>query len=152
MRKITLCTAFAAMLLLISCKEKNNTQTENLQYVATELGGCNLKSTQKSNDEEWKKDTVIITISEDFVHVFVGLNYSCKSVPPFETKTEVIDDVLYMHLIDTGGIPANCVCYYTFDFVFKRQGNVNQKYKILLVDPQMENQRIISEGAIVREF
>ena len=151
MRKITLCTAFAAMLLLISCKEKNNTQTEpeteNLQYVEVKLGGCNLKSTQKDNDEEIRKDTVIITFSEGFIHLFVGLNYTCKSVP-FETKTEIINDVLYMYLIDTGGEYMRCKCYYTFDFAFKRLG----EYKILLINPQEENQRIISEGAIVREF
>jgi len=156
MRKITLCTAFAAMLLLISCKEKNNTQTEpeteNLQYVEVKLGGCNLKSAQKDNDRKTGEDTVIITTSEDLVQVFVALNYTCKSMS-FETKTEIIDDVLYIHLIDTGGDYMRCMCYYTFDFSFKRQGDINQKYKILLHDNRGHDEiiSIFSEGTIVEK-
>jgi len=120
-----------------------------LQYVKTELGGCNIQSALKSDDTETKDDIVLITVSDESVHVFVGLNYICKSVP-FETQYDLIDDVICMSIIDTcnDGCYQRCMCYYTFDFVFKRQGTVNQKYKILLIDPREKNPIVISEGTI----
>ena len=119
-----------------------------LQYVKTELGGCNLKSALESDDSETKDDTVLITVSDESVFVFVGLNYICKEIP-FETQCELIDDVICMTIIDTGGGYFRCMCYYTFDFFFQRVGAVNQKYKILLIDPRKENPIVISEGTIV---
>ena len=133
-----------------SCgSDKAEPKKENLQYVKTELGGCNIKSDLKSDSDETetKDDEVIITISEDFVHVFVGLNYTCKELP-FETKCETVDDVLCMYINDSGGEYYRCECYYTFDFEFKYHVELNQKYKILLID-RSGNQVVISEGTIV---
>jgi len=121
--------------------------SDTLQHVKTELGGCNLKSSLKNDNTETKDDTVLITVSDESVHVFVGLNYICKEIP-FETQCELINDVMCMTIIDTGGGYFRCMCYYTFDFVFKRQGTVNQKYKILLIDPRKENPVILSEGIL----
>ena len=122
-----------------------------LDYVKTELGGCNIKSTLKSDET----DELTITISEEFVHVFVGFNYVC--MPPFETKIETIDDVMYMDII---AFPCNdedcefptCMCYYTFDFIFKREEKttINQKYKVLLIGPRKGQEPVvISEGTII---
>jgi len=124
-----LCSVVLILLAVVGCNKLKN--TENLQYIKTELGGCNLRSEQKSSDTETKSDTVIITISGDSVHIFVGLNFACKELP-FETRYEIIDDVIVIHIVDSGGEYYRCICYYTFDFVFKYQGEINQKYKILL--------------------
>jgi len=127
-----------------------------LQYVKTELGGCNsTKSTLKSDESEseTKDDELIITVMEESIHVFVGLNYICCA--PFETKIETKDDVLHMYIIDICNLEVDecycrCMCYYTFDFVFNYQGKVNQKYKVLLIDPRIEQEPVVfSEGTIV---
>jgi len=125
-----------------------------LQYEKTELGGCNTKSAS-TDDSETNDDDVIITVSKKSVHVFVGHNYTCKELP-FETRCETIDDVLYMYIIDTGGDYYRCKCYFTFDFIFKREGTAkpNQSYKVLLIRPTyqsgawIEEEVTISEGVI----
>jgi hypothetical protein len=117
------------------------------QHVETELGGCNIKAASKKRED----DVIIITISEDLVNVFVGHNYTCKR-EPFETEVEIIDDVIFMYLIDICDDPdycyQRCTCYYTFDFIFQWQGTFNQEYKILLIDPRKEDPVVISEGVI----
>jgi hypothetical protein len=132
-------------LLFFSCDKEE--QKANLQFVKTELGGCNLKSEQNNNDAQTQNDTVIVTISEDSVHFFVGLNYICKELP-FETQCEMIDGILTMNIIDSGGEYLRCTCYYTFDFIFSYNKDVNQKYKILLIDPREENPITVEEGNI----
>jgi len=155
MMKIVKFTAFLLILTggFLSCERLNETPTANVQYIRTELGGCNIKSEQKSGDDEMKNDTVIITVSDDSVRIFVGLKYSCMFIP-FGTQCEIIDDVITIHIIDNctedpGSCYAKCMCYYTFDFLFERTaGNINQKYKILLISPQKEEPNVIAEGVI----
>jgi len=45
-----------------------------------------------------------------------------------------------------------CICRYTFDFVFKHSGEINQMYKIIFI-PSMGgwNTRILSEGIITNQ-
>ena len=126
----------------------------SIKHVKTELGGCNVKNDLTRSDSEIERDTVSITISEDFINVFVGLNYICCA--PFETNCETIDDTIIMYIIDTCSNPyaecyCRCMCYYTFDFVFKYQGEINQKYKVLLRPINSRayyNTKIFSEGII----
>ena len=150
LKLISYASVVVAILCLASCKKQNEEPTENLQYVTTELGGCNIKSDLKSYDSETKNDTVVVTVSEESVHVFVGLNFTCKSAP-FETRCEIKDDIIYMYIVDAGEGYFRCNCYYTFDFVFKYQGTLNQKYKIVLIDPRIENHVVISEGTIAED-
>jgi len=132
---------------------------ENLQYVKTELGGCNISESALKSDgsetEEGNDNKIVITVLEESVHVFIGLNYTC--MPPFETKVETIDDVMCMYIIafpcnDEDCEEADCMCYYTFDFIFKREETtiLNQEYKILLIGPRKGQEPVvISEGTIV---
>jgi len=131
----------------------------DLRLVETELGGCNLEGVLKNAVEnedseinDFEEDKVIVTITNESVRVFVGFNYTCKGIP-FETKNETIGDVLCMYIIDTcgdGDCYHRCPCYYTFNFIFSREGTktVNQKYKIVLIDPRKEEHVILSEGVI----
>ena len=157
---VTLCISFLLCIIIfmvIGCEKETTTTTttNNLQYVQTELGGCNEKDYTKSDDYETESDTVIITISDSTINAFVGINYTCKS-KPFETKIEIIDDVVYMHIIDgcrackEGNCYFRCTCYYTFDFAFKYEEKINQKYKILLHGKYVDDGKIsvISEGII----
>ena len=104
LRKVTAATLCMSLLLgaigfiTVGCEKEK--ATNNLQYVKTELGGCNLSyDLRKSYSEiEMENDTVIVTISENSANVFVGINFTCK-VNPFETQIETIDDVTYIHII-----------------------------------------------------
>jgi hypothetical protein len=135
-------------MVFTGCSSDKEEPTANLQHIHTELGGCNTNIALRSAVSETEEDAINITVSKDKIHVFVGLNYICKTVP-FETRVEIVDDVMFMYLKDIGGDYERCECYYTFDFVFQWQGTLNQKYKIVLVDPREENHVIISEGTIV---
>ena len=142
-------------MMFTSCGSDNaDSQKGKLQYVETEFGGCNgIKSALLSDDSETEEgeDKIVISVLGESVHVLVGLNYICCA--PFETKIETKDDILHMYIIDACNFGADecycrCHCYYTFDFVFNYQGKVNQKYKVLLVDPRNEEHVVISEGTI----
>ena len=152
------------LLLLVICLietacETNETSNENLLYEKTELGGCNniTTSTTRSGNskaETFDNDTIIITVAKESVQVFVGINYTCKCVP-FETRYETTDNVMCMYIIDlcndnSENCYYRCSCYYTFNFIFKRERTVklNQKYKVLLIDPRKEDPVLISEGVI----
>ena len=149
---VAACLAVVAM--FSNCdKSESKVPKENLQYVKTELGGCNrqLPDDSETRSSGTKSDTVVITVSDDSVRVFVGLNYICCA--PFETNCETIDDAIIMYVVDTCSNPyeecyCRCMCYYTFDFIFTHQGQFNQKYKVLLIDPRKEEHVIISEGTI----
>ena len=156
LRKVVAITIYLAVVTVIASCDSDNVESKNknLQYVQTELGGCNRNSTLKSGEsetEEGNDDKIVISVFEESVHVFVGRNYICCA--PFETKCEAIDGVIIMSIIDTCENPytdcyCRCMCYYTFDFVFTHQGKFNQKYKVLLIDPREEEPLIISEGII----
>ena len=130
--------------------EETGKNVSKLQYVKTELGGCNVEPASRSSETETEENQVIITVSDESVNVFVGLNYTCKELS-FETKCETENNVLCMYLIDSGGEYYRCNCYYTFDFIFDCDNTkaLNQKYKILLVDPRKEGQTVILEGKLV---
>ena len=126
-----------------------------LQYVKTELGGCNVSLSLRNDDseiEDSKNDTINITYTKDSVNIFVGLTYTCKNMP-FETRCEIVNDIIYMYLIDPGtGDYFRCPCYYTFDFIFKRESvaTLNQKYKVYATDRKnREKLVLLYEGVIV---
>lgn len=131
----------------------NEVKYENrLLYEKTELSGCNIKTALRNDDSETpnnNNDTINIIVTREFAHVFVGINYTCKTTA-FTTESKTIDDVLFMYIIDGGEGYERCTCYYTFDFIFKRKSakTLNQKYKIVLIDPRKEEFVLISEGVI----
>ena len=152
----TLCFVVITLFTAIGCdKSEKDEEKFEIEYIKTELGGCNVER----GNSDIENDTVIITISENFINLFVGLEFTCKR-DPFETQVEIVDDVIHVHIIDTcdgydeirGDCYMRCYCHYTFDFVFSYQGEVNQKYKILLhknlIGDGEDPISIISEGVI----
>jgi len=145
----TLRLVFVGLFVTCSCDKHEKSE---IKYVKTELGARQF--------QHGDKDTTIITASKDFIDIVVGIaSIPCKW-NPFETEVEIIDDVLYMRIIDSCPDPSGChmrcpsSLYYTFDFIFKYQGKINQKYKVLLRAIQIhddmiyDNTKILSEGII----
>ena len=141
MKKLFILLIIVGVSFNISCNKINENKVP-ITYIATILGGCN---NERNYGEE--NDTVAISVIDNNIHVFVGKNYTCGA--PFETQCEVIYDTVFMYIIDTCKnileCYERCICYYTFDFIFK-QGELNQEYKIILIDPRKETPEIIEEN------
>jgi hypothetical protein len=73
--------------LHISC-EKTNDNKVQIEYLTTVLGGCN---NERNYSEE--SDTIVVSIIDNNVHVFVGRNYTCGA--PFETQCEIKNDTVF---------------------------------------------------------
>jgi len=149
---VTLCALLLSVFM--ACEKKSET-SKDFQHIKTELGGCNIQYDYSfRGDPDMERDTVIITISENLVNVFVGYGFVCKT-DPFETEVEIIDDVICMKIIDTcddallENCYEKCMCYYTFDFVFNAEA-IGRKYKILLFPPLEALPFLIAEGIIKR--
>ena len=128
-----------SVLFCVSCEQNNELKSSSMQYLKTISSGCN----NEINDSE-ENDAVIVSAIDDNIHVFVGINYTCGA--PFETRCEVENNTVFMYIVDTcediHECYERCICYYTFDFVFK-QGELNQDYKIVLIDPRKETPKTI---------
>ena len=160
----TLCLVFVGLFVTYSCdkyekSDEDKHEKSEIEHVKTELDVLYCSKDVLSCGE----DTVTITVSADTINVFVGFTMRRKD-NPFETQVETIDDVLYIHIIDKCDYPIEGECYsrgipypyYTFDFIFKYQGEINQKYKVLLRtiliplgdSPIYDSTEILSEGII----
>ena len=147
-----------SVLFLISCGKSDEPKPPSVEYQKTILGGCNIVDDPIDDpmygpmddpmDDPMREhnDTIAISMINDTIHVFVGHNYSCGA--PFKTQCEIIDDIVYMYIIDTcpdSRCYKRCTCYYTFDFVFIKKAELNQNYKIVLISPNRENSITIIE-------
>jgi hypothetical protein len=151
-------TGITLFFLAIACGDKDNDVQNNsaeIQFIETVLSGCNnpevsqsiLKSSVQDIDTE--KDTVIISETKDSIRVFVGHIYSCGA--PFVTDCEVKEDSVIMSIADTctdGNCYARCICYYKFDFLFKKQSEHEYGYRILLINPRQDSPQVIAEGIL----
>jgi hypothetical protein len=141
MKTLNFLLLIVGVLLHISCEKTNNNKV-SIEYLTTVLGGCN--NTRNYSEEN---DTVYMSFIDNNIHVFTGINYTCGA--PFETQCELKDNTVFMSIIDACEdifeCYERCICYYTFEFVFK-QGELNQEYKIMLIDPRKETPEIVWTG------
>ena len=139
-----------SVLFLIGCEKNDELKRPSVEYQKTILGGCNIVDDpidDPINDPMYEhNDTIAISMINDTIHVHVGHNYNCGA--PFKTQCEIIDDIVYMYIIDTcpdSQCYKRCTCYYTFDFVFIKKAELNQNYKIVLISPKREDSITIIE-------
>lgn len=123
---------------------------KSLNYVKTELGGCNTPLILKNTylDEE---DTVLFTAQDDTLDVFVGINYVCCA--PFTSEAAVTNDSILITITDmcdadTISCYCHCNCYYTWDFIFTDFENKEYDFKIYLNTPDTEAAIIFKEGVV----
>lgn len=147
-------TAALFSMILIRCeKAPDMEQVKEMSFLRTDPGGCNNQNFNalKSAGEDLN-DTVIFTVINDTLDVFVGLNYICCA--PFTSDVVTSPDTVILTLSDTCNFPeescyCRCMCYYTWNFLFTGFGGKECHYKILLDNPQEEMPVVISEGSIV---
>ena len=94
-------------------------------------GGCNEKQTIQDEPYE-QSDTIIFTPGDETLNIFVGLNYVCcynfTSASHFESDTLIID------LEASTDAPCDCMCYYTFEFIYSGYQGQQFFYEIWLDD------------------
>lgn len=141
-------------MVLTSCEKDTDLDHEKeITFLKTDLGGCHGQNSDalKSVTEE-KKDTVIFTVKNDTLDVYVGLNYICCA--PFTSDAVTLRDTIILTLSDTCNFPeescyCRCMCYYTWNFLFSDFGEKEYHYKIILHNPQEEKPVVLGEGSIV---
>jgi hypothetical protein len=105
--------------VFISC-DKN--ELGNLEYAKTTEGGCFLeKGSSLKNDPFIKPDTVICSVTNDSLDIFVGFNATCCS--EFSSSSSVKADSIIIKILTTQPGMCNCICYYTYNFKFSGTGD-----------------------------
>ena len=151
--KIQISAIVCILLITLGCSKENSAPTinSNISYLNAKLGGCNNKSTENIIQDVDKNDTVIISLSNDTLHILAGLNYVCCA--PFITDCEIQQDSIFINIIDTCSNPysscyCRCSCFYTFDFMYSGISKKKYFWQIVLSDPREENDRVFKEGYI----
>lgn len=154
MKKIIFVMAvMLASAVLIRCEKATDIETDReISFLRTVLGGCNNQGSDALKSAETEgNDTIVFTLKNDTLDVFVGLNYICCA--PFASDIQISKDTVFMTLTDTCNFPdescyCRCMCYYTWNFKFAGFGGKEYYYKIVFLNPQVENPVIFSEGNI----
>lgn len=140
-----------AFMLALCQKNDSADEPSKLTYIETELGGCNAPLSAQLKSILLKNDTVGISIQNDSISIFVGLNYICCA--PFQSEYEIKNDSILISIKDTCPNPyhscyCRCDCYYTWDFKFIQSGQGNWHYQIKLFSPREAGVKIIQKGII----
>jgi len=103
-----------------------------LDYVKTDLGGCNgmFKSSLIDNEEEI--DTLIFYEQADSIRIFVGLSLICCI--DFGSESEIVGDTLTMRINTLNDDFCDCICYYTFDFIYGNYTGQGLYYEFYIDD------------------
>lgn len=103
-----------------------------LNYTKTDLGGCNgmFKSAEIENDQE--NDTIIFYEQADTLKIFTGLNLTCCI--DFGSESEIIGDTLFMRISTLNDDFCDCICYYTFDYLYTNYMGQGFYYQFFIDD------------------
>jgi hypothetical protein len=141
------------VLSIIGCdrEEPYNDSNNQINYAKTILGGCNVEDMSNLRNYSDKNDTVIISVRNDTLDIFAGINYICCA--PFISETNIIYDSITITITDTCSFPdiscyCRCMCYYTWDFLFTDFLQKVYYYKIVLISPLEGESKVFKEGKI----
>lgn len=140
--------------ILIKCEKEsdNDSSEQEITYVKTKSGGCN---GQKFDDIrsviDEQEDTVVFSIKNDTLDIYIGINYICCA--PFISEANISNDSILINLTDTCPFPyqscyCRCMCYYIWDFLFVDFEEKKYYFKIILNDPREENPIVFQEGSV----
>ena len=80
-------------------------------------GGCFLeKGSSLKNDPFIKPDTVIYSVTNDSLEMFIGFNATCCS--EYSASSSIKGDSILIKIQTTQFGLCNCICYYTYNFKF----------------------------------
>ena len=117
------------LIAFISC-DKN--ESGNLEYVESVEGGCFLeKGSSLKNDPFIKPDTVIYSVTNDSLEIFIGFNATCCS--EFSASSSIKADSILIKIQTTQIGLCNCICYYTYKFKFAGSAD-SYRYRVNVDD------------------
>jgi len=130
MKKILFAILAIVSVMFFACQKDNSPKTKNqLRFNKTIPGGCAVDSISH-NQPEYCSDTVIWNISNDSLSILVGFNDECCK--NFKTESAVSNDTIYMNIELIPGPVCNCICCYTYNFLFT---GINQPYYYVVALP-----------------
>jgi hypothetical protein len=151
MKKIIFIFGTTILILGFLMCEKEST-TNKIAYVKTQEGGCNGEdfSDLKSANEE-QADTILFTIKNDTLDIYVGINYICCA--PFTSSNRVTNDSIILTITDPctesdASCYCWCMCYYTWDFLFVDYESKEYAFQVILIDPREEEPKVLWEGRV----
>ena len=118
-----------SMIMFFVMCESGPKLNSNITLVKTDLGGCNIDSSQLRSSSI-VVDTVIYSTKNDTLKVFVGYNFKCCAL--FTNETKINNDSIIITLKDTASSHCRCYCYYTWDFSFTKYKNKKYYIKVLI--------------------
>ena len=136
-------------LVLVHCEKES---TIYLTHIKTEAGGCNNADfSDLKIVREAAEDTLLFSITQDTLDIFVGINYICCA--PFQTLTQVTADSILISITDACSPDGElcycrCMCYYIWDFLFVDFENKSYAFKITLVDPRQTKPSVLWQGTV----
>ena len=79
-------------------------------------------------------DTVSYSIENGILNIFVGFNATCCG--EYSTSSQINGDIIVIKILTTKVGDCNCICYYTYNFIFNGSG---KKYEyIVTVDDYLK--------------
>lgn len=99
----------------VTMETKANSEFEPFNHEETILGGCN-QETNKAEILGVYSDTIIFNAYSNSLDIFIGINYDCCY--DFVTSSTFNEDTLLMQLNATSDMPCDCICFYTFDYIY----------------------------------
>ena len=151
MKNLILLSIVFLPIIMSNCERESNNVAHKITYHTTKFGGCNGQDFTLKRTSQDFPDTVVFSIIDDTLNVFVGVNYICCA--PIKTVTNIVNDSLLMVISDTCSYPyqscyCRCNCYYTFDFQFVNFEEKVYNFQILLNDPRVDESIIFQTGQI----
>jgi hypothetical protein len=142
---------FVVALFFYHCENSTEITPEafELQYIETNPGGCNNQDFSDLKSAITENDTVYFSVINDTLNLFTGLNYICCA--PFVSSVSVIKDSIFINLTDTCNEDdlncyCRCICYYTWNFMFRNFSETEYYIKIELFDPREDRPVKVFEG------
>ena len=112
---------------MTSCEKQSD-----LKFSKVILGGCFLEKTNAGIKSYFlESDTVIYSIIENNLEIFVGFNAACCA--DYSSTAQIEGDSILIKVTNTSNVSCDCICYYTCNFKFTGNGK-NYKYTIFIDD------------------
>lgn len=135
---ITLAVFSAAIL---SCQKDNNKSA--IKYDSVTKGGCFSKIAISPVS---LNDTVIFSIENDTLNMFVGLHYNCCGKLVESVKTD--GNLIVVNITDTTTVACRCFCQFTWNFKLTNYTLSKIQYQVNLKSFNKDTFIPVMEGEI----
>ncbi len=150
MKNIFFIAGIILLFFVITMCEKES--VSKISIAGTEVGGCNDEEfNDLKNAIEEQEDTILFTIRNDTLDVYVGINYICCT--PFTSSSRVTNDSIIMTITDPCSELEDpcycwCMCYYTWDFLFVEFEKKEYAFKVLIENHRTDGTVVFREGIV----